>query len=261
MDIAATVDELRQRLAAGGDPASARAQQAYLKTELSLHGVNAAFLRERARALVRDHPGLDAGQRRELVEALWRTPFHDLRSLGIAILEASARHLERQELELVESLLERSRDWAHVDYLATRVAAPLVTRFPEAHRDLERWARADSFWLRRASLLALMPELRAGRGDLELLERLAVPMLGDREWFLRKAVGWVLREVAKKRPEWVVGLLERHLPQVSALTLREASRRLPAVTRDDLLARRRALAARLTASRRRPEKRPTSAVR
>jgi 3-methyladenine DNA glycosylase AlkD len=244
MDLSALVQELERRLAAAGDPDSARAQKAYLKTDLDFHGVNAAFLRATAAAVEREHPALDAAERRALVAALWGTPWHDLRSVGIALLERHARRLDLEDLPLVETLLTGASDWAHVDYLSTKVAAPIVERFPEAQAVLERWAGAESFWLRRAALLSQLSALRRGRGDLELFERLAAGMLREREFFIRKAIGWVLREVGKRRPQAVVTFLERHLDEVQPLTLREAVKYLPETSREEIVARHRARGAR-----------------
>lgn len=233
------VEVLRRSLVAVGDPESARAQKAYLKSLLEFHGVKAADLRAAARALWERHPDLPSVELWEVVEALWATPYHDLRSLGIALLEARPRALGPDDLARVESLLERSSTWDQVDYLATRVAAPLVARFPDLVTRLEVWAVHPSFWLRRAALVTLMPELRRGAGHLELFERIAQPMLSEREFFIRKALGWVLREVGKRRPEAVRQFLERHLDRVSGLTLREAVKYLPEEHQRDLVGRHR----------------------
>ena len=239
MDVTVAVEALRERLAAVGDPASARAQKAYLKSSLEFHGVKAADLRAAARWFWQRHPDLPSDELWAVVEGLWGTPYHDLRSLGIALLEARPGALGPGDLGPVESLLERSSTWDHVDYLATRVSAPLVARFPELAARLEVWAVHPSFWLRRAALVTLMPELRRGAGHLELFERLAEPMLEERELFIRKALGWVLREVGKRRPEAVRGFLELHLDRVSGLTMREAVRYLPEEDRRDLVDRHR----------------------
>lgn len=248
MDVTVAVEVLRERLAAIGDPASARAQKTYLKSSLEFHGVKAADLRTTARGFWQRHPDLPSGELWAVVESLWATPYHDLRSLGIALLEARPRALGPDDLARVESLLERSSTWDHVDYLATRVAAPLVARFPELASRLEVWAVHPSFWLRRAALVTLMPELRRGAGHLELFERLAGPMLEERELFIRKALGWVLREVGKRRPERVRRFLERHLDRVSGLTLREAVKYLPEGDREGLFEKHRSRAQRRPAA-------------
>ncbi len=237
MDLSVELDELRRSLAAAGNPASARAQKAYLRSSLEFHGVKAADLRAAARWFWQRHPEPPSDELWAVVEALWATPYHDLRSLGIALLEVRPRALGPDDLPRVESLLERSSTWDQVDYLATRVAAPLVARFPELAERLEVWAVHPSFWLRRAALVTLMPELRRGAGHLELFERIAQPMLSERELFIRKALGWVLREVGKRRPGAVRRFLERHLDRVSGLTLREAVKYLPEEDREGLLER------------------------
>jgi 3-methyladenine DNA glycosylase AlkD len=129
---------------------------------------------------------------------------------------------------VVEDLLRHSSTWDHVDWLSTKVVGALVQRFDLAQQVLPEWASDGSFWIRRAALLGQVDALRAGGGDFELFARLAVPMLGEREFFIRKAIGWVLREVSKKRPALVHGFLAEHAGRVSALTLREGSKYLPA---------------------------------
>ena len=81
--------------------------------------------------------------------------------------------------------------------------------------------------MRRTALLAQLDELRAGRGDFDLFARLAVPMLGEREFFIRKAIGWVLRDTSRKRPALTFAFLQAHRDAMSGLTLREGARRLP----------------------------------
>ena len=136
----------------------------------------------------------------------------------------------------MEDLLRRSHTWDHVDWLSTKVAGAIVERHPETKAALRRWAADDYFWVRRASLLALLDPLRAGRGDFELFAELASPMVGEREFFIRKAIGWVLREVSKKRPTLAYGFLRQHIDRVSGLTLREGAKYLPAEQRQELMA-------------------------
>ena len=100
-----------------------------------------------------------------------------------------------------------------------------------ALRRLPVWARDDNFWVRRTALLAQLRQLSHEAGDFALFARLAAPMLGEREFFIRKAIGWVLREVSKKRPTLVFRFLRDHREEVSALTLSEGAKYLPAAQR------------------------------
>jgi 3-methyladenine DNA glycosylase AlkD len=88
--------------------------------------------------------------------------------------------------------------------------------------------------VRRTALLAQERELKKGRGDFELFARVAAPMLEEREFFIRKAIGWVLRETGKMRPQLAHRFLAKHLDRVSGLTLREGAKYLPAEMRASL---------------------------
>jgi 3-methyladenine DNA glycosylase AlkD len=90
------------------------------------------------------------------------------------------------------------------------------------------------FWVRRSALLALLRGIRSGQPDLARFTWYAEPMLAEREFFIRKAIGWVLREVSKHDPDWVAAWTQRHLPAMSGVTFREAVRRLPAAEAERL---------------------------
>ena len=92
----------------------------------------------------------------------------------------------------------------------------------------EGWACDQDFWVRRSALLALLPRITSGKPDMPRLTRYAEPLLADNEFFIRKAIGWVLREIAKRDPRLAAEWTERHVSAMSGVTFREAVRRLPA---------------------------------
>ena len=233
-DPAVVVVAARTALTARGSPERAAGAKAYLKSELDFLGVDAGGLRATARELLENHPGIDHGRLVALVRALWKEPIFELRALGVALLERRPDLLSADDLGFFEELLHRSGTWALVDFICTKVAAPVVARAPAASMVLERWSRDGDFWLRRAALLSLLPELRAGRGDFVLFARFAGRMVDEREFFIRKAIGWVLRDVSKKRPELAFAFLAEHIDRVSGLTLREGSKHLPEAQRREL---------------------------
>jgi 3-methyladenine DNA glycosylase AlkD len=91
---------------------------------------------------------------------------------------------------------------------------------------LDRWAADADFWVRRAALLSQLRPLRDG-APLDRFARYADAMLGEREFFIRKAIGWVLREAGKQRPADVVAWLADRTDRASGVTMREAVKYLP----------------------------------
>jgi 3-methyladenine DNA glycosylase AlkD len=227
--------ELEAALRAGGDPERAAGAKAYLKSDLEFLGVAAQPLRAVARTFLADHPDIDRAALVALVQTLWKRPIYDLKAVAVALLERRTKDLVTGDLSFIEDLLRRSHTWALVDWLCTKVAAPLVEADPTAAaRTLERWSRDEDFWIRRSSLLAQLPALRAGGGDFELFASFAARMVEEKEFFIRKAIGWVLRDVSRKRPDLAFGFLSDHIHEVSGLTLREGSKYLPEKQREAL---------------------------
>ena len=163
-------EELECELRAVGDEERAVGAKAYLKSDLEFIGVAAKPLRTVAREFLERYPGINHSELTDLVRALWEQPVFEMRAVAVALLERRIRSLETADLNLVEELLRRSHTWALVDWLCTKVAAPLVESDPEStFQILELWSIDDDFWLRRASMLAQLPALRSGGGDFDRL--------------------------------------------------------------------------------------------
>lgn len=220
----AQVNAFSSALQAGGSPERARREKAYLKSELDFFGADLPTIRGAAKGFKRANPELTREELLGLVDALWQTSLHELRMVGIGLLELYPDRLGAEDMAFIEQLLRRSATWAYVDWLSTKVAGPIVEEYPATTATLRRWAGDGNFWVRRASLLALHDALRAGAGDFELFAELAAPMVDEREFFIRKAIGWVLREGSKRRPALSYGFLKEHNDRVSGLTLREGSK-------------------------------------
>jgi len=206
-----------------------RAGQAkrYLKSDLDFLGVSVPDIRSAVTGTARSGP--DPGRAGALAWArtLWREPVHERRTAAIEVLRRYVRSLEPADLALVEAWIREARGWAYVDPLAGDIAGPIALRHPVAWPLIDAWAADADFWVRRSALLTLLPGIRKGQPDRERFERYATPMLAEKEFFVRKAIGWVLRETAKKDPSYVVAWTREHLDLMSGVTFREAVRRLP----------------------------------
>ena len=227
IDVDGASRELRAALTRGATRERAAGAKKYLKSTLTFLGANVPAVRREAKAFVRAHPELSARELESLSRRLWDSDVHELRSVAIGILEVARNSLRAVDAKWLIALVRRADTWAHVDWLAVKVIGPLVEREPGLRTRLDAWAKDPNFWVRRSALLAFHDALAAGRGDFEHFERLATPLLGEREFFIRKAIGWVLRASVRRGPERVVRFVERHAGEMSGLTFREATRLLP----------------------------------
>ena len=234
MAAATARDALRffeRRYRKAGTPARAAGTKAYLKSHLRFYGTTMPDIRGAANDFAREHPDLIRTELRRIVDELWSTDVFELRSAGVALLSKYAPLLEERDLPWLLGFVRLSKTWAHVDWLAADVIGGVVGESKTALRRLPVWARDENFWVRRTALLAQLRQLSHEAGDFALFARLAAPMLGEREFFIRKAIGWVLREVSKKRPKLVFEFLRDHREEVSSLTLSEGAKYLPAAQR------------------------------
>ncbi len=226
---AAIVAELRRH----GDPARAEGERAYLKSDLTHLGVSVPETRRIVARLVRSAPSPGIGRDETLRTAwrLWDSDVHEHRLAAAMLLAATLAALRVDDLELVERMLRSADTWALVDPLAVHVAGDLLPRLPAAETTYRRWAADEHMWVRRAGILAFLPAIRAGEGFPRYFPVLATtvePLLGDGRFFVAKAIGWVLREAAKKHPAEVCAWLSPRAGRASTVTIREVVRVLPA---------------------------------
>ena len=156
--------------------------------------------------------------------------------MAVLLLEAFQPLLRPADIALLQRLIRESKTWAFVDELAIAITGPLVERSPELLQVLDRWAQDDDFWVRRSAMLALLQPLRRGDGDFRRFARYADQMLEDREFFIRKSIGWVLRETGKPQPGMVYAWLLPRASRASGVTVREAVKYLSSAQRSAVLA-------------------------
>jgi 3-methyladenine DNA glycosylase AlkD len=217
------VAAIRTTLRAAADPAIAPGQQAYMKSAMPFLGVRGPEVRRLARAAVRQGGVRDGGGLLAASRELWDGATH--REERYAASELLALTPLRGDWELVPHLEHIARTgawWDHVDGIAKRVA-DLHDAHPEAIAALVRtWSSDDDFWVRRLAILSQLG--RRERTDRLLLAEVIEPSAADPEFFLRKAIGWALRDLARWDPAWVRAFVDSH--ELSPLSRREALKHL-----------------------------------
>ncbi len=230
------VDELLDGLRPLGTPQRAEGERRYLKSALTHLGVPMPEIRATVRGFVRAHPDLDGAARTQLVVELWRREIFELRQVAVQLLEHGRSELDASALDLLERLLRDAHTWALVDPLAIGVAGWIARHDERVWDRLDVWIVDGDVWVRRAALLAHLPSLKTDSAMFGHFAGYADAVLDEREFFIRKAIGWVLREVGKRDPASVVAWLEPRLRRASGVTVREAVKYLPDGDRARLLA-------------------------
>jgi len=224
------VAAVRAALEAAGDPARARGAQAYMKSAMPFHGVPVPEVRRMARVELAAHPPPDRQTWHDTVLELWDGATHrEERYAALALVRSpvAAAYQDLSSLELYRHLVLTGAWWDLVDELAHAVGAVLHAAGAPASAVVRGWSRDDDLWVRRAAILC---QLGAGaRTDRALLADCLDANLADRAFFLRKAIGWALRDLARTDPGWVLGYVEAAGDRLSPLSRREAIKHLPAL--------------------------------
>jgi 3-methyladenine DNA glycosylase AlkD len=235
IDAGATVRDIEQRCKAAGNAERAVGERAYLKSDLEFYGASVSEVRRVAKAFVTVYPDLTHDELAALIRELWARPVHECRMTAVMLLELDARLLGRDDLALIESMIQGSPTWAYVDDLAGHAAGSLLIKYPELGSRIDAWAVDANFWIRRSALLAQLLPLKQGAA-FDTFAAYADAMLEEKEFFIRKAIGWVLRETSKRRPEEVYRWVLPRAGRASGVTLREAVKYLEPAQREAILA-------------------------
>lgn len=216
---------VQRELAARADPAKAGPMAAYLKTSMPFYGVPTPERREIARALRRSYRPMSNDEYRRQVLSLWRLPHREEKYLAIGIAENNAEFIGRQNLDLYERLIREGQWWDLVDGVAADlVGAVLGADRGEVAPVMRRWIDDPDLWIRRTALIS---QLRHKAGtDQEMLFAFCRRRAAEKEFFIRKAIGWALREYAKVNPVAVRRFLVEHGSELSGLSYREAAKHL-----------------------------------
>lgn len=216
-------ERIVEALAAVADPERGAGSRAYLKLERPCLGVRVPEVRRIVRSEVGAVAALERGSLRAVADRLWAGEPHELRLAAVEVLARGSHTLGVADLGWLRSWIEAAETWALVDPICLGVVAPVITTEPGAGGPvLDRWVDDPSFWVRRASVLSLLPALREGGGDWERFCHAADRLLDEREFFVAKAIGWVLRDTSRRRPELVAAWVEPRLGRMSPVTRREA---------------------------------------
>ena len=224
----ALLKDLRKALRKVADPAKAPAMQAYMKSAMPYHGVPTPLFRQVCREVFSEVSFDNASQWREQVLALWRNARFREERYAALFLSSDKRAREFQTpaaVKVYEEFITTGAWWDYVDTIASNILGPILTRYPTPmRRKMLAWSECDDLWKRRSSIICQLGFKE--KTDLELLYACIEPSLDSREFFLRKAIGWALRQYARTNPIEVRRYVQLYESRLSGLSRREALKHL-----------------------------------
>ncbi|MGL6278985.1 MAG: DNA alkylation repair protein [Gaiella sp.] len=206
--------------------------QRYMKSTLPYLGVRMPDLRRVWRTLLPAEPLPSAAAFQATLLELWdEAEFREERYTALAVVE---RYPQRVTIELLERLVVEGAWWDLVDTLARRVGEAM-RRDPSLAETMRLWSTDPNLWKRRVSIIC---QLGFGaKTDLDLLYACIEPNLADGTFFVRKAIGWALRDLAWHDPVEVDRYIRAHTDRLSGLSRREATKNLERLLTDPSLRR------------------------
>ncbi len=211
------------------NPDRAAGQQRYMKSAMPYYGLTSPELKATLAPILRDpaYRMADRPQWEGTVAALWREATHREQwyaAIALARLRSYRAWADSDAMPLWESLIRSGAWWDVVDDIATHLVRDTLLATPtiEGLR-MREWSGSDSLWVRRSSIISQVATRE--RLDQELLADVIEPNIDDSDFFIRKAIGWALRDHAREDPEWVRAFVADH-PSLSGLSRREALKHL-----------------------------------
>lgn len=221
------LSSIRHALRERADRVRSAGAQAYMKSAMPFFGVRVPEVRRIAAAAAAGAPFASAGQLRGTVLELWRNAA--AREERYAAIDLTAEPLVAGDmlmLPVYEEMIRSGAWWDFVDPVAARLCGLLQAHRGQMSAVLLGWSTDPDVWIRRAAILSQLKAKAAT--DSALLAQVLQPNMADPEFFIRKAIGWALREYSKTAPEWVAAFVAEHAATLSPLSRREAMRHLPA---------------------------------
>jgi 3-methyladenine DNA glycosylase AlkD len=214
---------LAEQLEDLAEPERAVGAKAYMKNQFEFFGMPMAVRRAACKQYMKEHPLKTIGELEEIVKELWTLEQREFQYFGVELLAYHKKLWKEKIIDLLEDCIINKSWWDTVDYISNECNAKYFLLFPHQIKPVTtRWNRSKNIWLQRSSLL--FQKSYKENIDTKLLTEFIGNLSSSKEFFVQKAIGWVLRDYAKVNPGWVIEFVGAHaLPNLSK---REAMKHL-----------------------------------
>ena len=216
--------DLQKLFHAHSNKENAEAMKKYMKDRFEFIGIKSSDRRVLIKKYVQEHGWPLRDQVENVVVGLYSLPYREFHYTAVEMAERLLKTTKVEDIHVIEYLLEHNQWWDTVDPVAVNIAG----RWLKYHREFNntyfnRWNESEDLWLNRTAILYQLKY--RSETDLKKLSSAILTHATSKEFFIRKAIGWALREYAKTEPEWVRKFVADN--DLSNLSRREALKHIP----------------------------------
>lgn len=200
-------------------------EKAYQKSELDFLGVTVPQTRIIAKGFLKVISVNDKHSLWNTVDSLWKLQVWEMRTVAMILLETKHKFLSVDDLDRLQEMVIEASCWAFNDWIGCHIVGSIVDRQSEGLAIMDKWAKHSDLWVRRVAMQSLLVPMRGGNLEQwERFTRYAEPLASERDFWTRKVIGWICREVSKHSPDPVFDFLYRNRDILSGLSLREGAK-------------------------------------
>lgn len=223
-------EEFIQVLHENKNPENIEPMENYMRNQFPFLGIKSvqrrqlaqpffAHLRTEARGCLKESQANQSVIDWETVYTLWEQPEREFQQVAVDYLRSLEKHVVKADLPHLEKVITTKSWWDTVDALA-KVVGAAVLKDESLIETMRSWSLAENMWIRRVSILHQLTFKE--QTNVELLREIVLNNIHDEDFFIRKAIGWILREYAKTDEQWVVHFTQEFKEELSSLSYREA---------------------------------------
>lgn len=196
-------------------------QEAYMRGQFEYYGLKTEIRREIQKPFLVKEFLPEKDDLEKIVKILWEKPQREYHYFAQEFVFKYIKQFEKEDILLYEYMVTHNSWWDTVDFIATKLIGSYFKVYPDQRVTfVQRWLSSNNIWLQRAALIFQLKYKK--ELDTDLLSTAVNALLGTNEFFINKAIGWVLREYTRTNPQWVIEFVER--TDLSKLSRNEALR-------------------------------------
>lgn len=225
MDLHPITNLIIHTLQQHANPEYAIKMENYMKGHFSFLGINAPIRRELITDAIIKFKPLAKEEKITVLDQLWSQSYREYHMTFLDLSVHLKKHLTLDDITWMESKITSHSWWDSVDFIAPHLIGDLLLKHADKQKVYAyKWMETHHLWLNRSAIIFQLKY--KGKTNEELLSDMILAKCDSKEFFIKKASGWALREYGKTNPQWVSNFLNNHKDVLSSLTQKEGGRRL-----------------------------------